>query len=90
MSDDARTSCPAGRVSTESCPGVNRRNLLKSLGVAGLTLGTAQSVEARGSGKAEAAFPSARHALRLPAELRSLPPKPIYARPPDARAKDAA
>jgi tRNA threonylcarbamoyl adenosine modification protein YeaZ len=52
--------------------------------------GAAKLVEARGSGKAEAAFPSARHALRLPAELRSLPPKPIYARPPDARAKDAA
>jgi tRNA threonylcarbamoyladenosine biosynthesis protein TsaB len=52
--------------------------------------GAAKLVDARGSGEATAAWPSARNALRLPAELRSLPPKPIYARAPDARARNAA
>jgi hypothetical protein len=35
-------------------------------------------------------LPSARHALRLPEALRSLPPKPHYARAPDAKIKEAA
>ena len=52
--------------------------------------GAAKLVEARGRGEAEAAWPSARNVLRLPHELRSLSPKPIYARAPDARARDAA
>lgn len=52
--------------------------------------GAARLVEARGQGNAEAAWPSARNAMRLPEELRTLPPKPIYARPPDARARNAA
>ena len=52
--------------------------------------GAARLVEARGRGSAEAAWPSARNALRLPEELRALPPKPIYARAPDARARNAA
>jgi len=52
--------------------------------------GAAKLVEARGRGEAESAWPSARNALRLPEELRSLPAKPIYARAPDARARDAA
>ena len=47
-------------------------------------------VEARGRGEAEELWPSARNALRLPETLRSLPPKPVYARAPDARAKAAA
>jgi tRNA threonylcarbamoyl adenosine modification protein YeaZ len=47
-------------------------------------------VQARGSGTAESAMPSARNALRLPKALRMLPPKPIYARAPDARARNAA
>lgn len=47
-------------------------------------------VEARGSGEAVDAWPSAINALRLPEALRSLPPKPIYARAPDARARSAA
>jgi tRNA threonylcarbamoyladenosine biosynthesis protein TsaB len=47
-------------------------------------------VEARGHGRAEEAWPSARNALRLPTELRSLPPKPVYARAPDARVRSAA
>ena len=47
-------------------------------------------VEARGSGQAVEGWPSAAHALRLSEELRTLVPKPVYARAPDARAKDAA
>ena len=52
--------------------------------------GAAKLVDARGSGEAKAVWPSARNALRLPTGLRSLPPKPIYARAPDARARNAA
>ena len=47
-------------------------------------------VDARGSGRAEEVWPSARNALRLATEYRSLPPKPVYARAPDARVKTAA
>ena len=47
-------------------------------------------VEARGRGDAQGGWPSARHALRLPEELRSLAPKPVYARAPDAKSKAAA
>lgn len=47
-------------------------------------------VEAQGTGRAVDGWPSARNALRLPKQLRSLPPRPIYARDPDARAKVAA
>jgi tRNA threonylcarbamoyl adenosine modification protein YeaZ len=46
-------------------------------------------VDARGFGDAVDSLPSARHALLLPTELASLPPKPIYARAPDARPKAA-
>lgn len=52
--------------------------------------GAAKLVEARGRGDAEAAWPSARNALRLPVALSTLPPRPIYARAPDARARNAA
>jgi tRNA threonylcarbamoyladenosine biosynthesis protein TsaB len=47
-------------------------------------------VEARGTGEARDAWPSAANALKLPEALRSLPPKPVYARAPDARVKQAA
>lgn len=47
-------------------------------------------VEARGSGEAVEGWPSARNVMRLPEELRSLSPKPIYARAPDAKVKTAA
>jgi tRNA threonylcarbamoyladenosine biosynthesis protein TsaB len=47
-------------------------------------------IEARRDGRAAAGWPSARNALRLPEALRSFPPKPIYARAPDARARNAA
>jgi tRNA threonylcarbamoyl adenosine modification protein YeaZ len=52
--------------------------------------GAKQLVDARGSGDAREAWPSAASALKLPAALRSLPAKPVYARAPDARAKEAA
>lgn len=52
--------------------------------------GARQLVDARGWGEALEAWPSASNALRLPAGLRSLAPKPVYARAPDARVKEAA
>jgi tRNA threonylcarbamoyladenosine biosynthesis protein TsaB len=52
--------------------------------------GAAQLVEARGWGEARDAYPSAANALLLPLRLRSLAPHPVYARAPDARAKEAA
>jgi tRNA threonylcarbamoyl adenosine modification protein YeaZ len=47
-------------------------------------------VGARGSGEARDLWPSAANALKLPHALRSLPPKPVYARAPDARVPEAA
>ena len=52
--------------------------------------GAAELVAARGWGQAVEAWPSAADALKLPDELRALPPRPLYARAPDARAKEAA
>lgn len=48
--------------------------------------GAAALVAARGSGEAIALLPSAAHALRLPEALRTLDPKPLYGRAPDAKA----
>jgi tRNA threonylcarbamoyl adenosine modification protein YeaZ len=48
--------------------------------------GAAALISARGSGEARSGWPAAANAMRLPEALRSLPPKPIYARAPDARA----
>ena len=47
-------------------------------------------VDARGWGNALELWPSAANALRLPQPLRNLPPKPVYARAPDARVPKAA
>jgi len=52
--------------------------------------GSEALVEARGWGDAREAWPSAANALKLPKPLRSLAPKPVYARAPDARAREAA
>jgi tRNA threonylcarbamoyl adenosine modification protein YeaZ len=52
--------------------------------------GAAQLVEARGWGDAREAWPSAANAMKLRAGLRNLPAKPVYARAPDARAREAA
>ncbi|MDQ3074258.1 MAG: tRNA (adenosine(37)-N6)-threonylcarbamoyltransferase complex dimerization subunit type 1 TsaB [Pseudomonadota bacterium] len=47
-------------------------------------------VARRGHGEARATLPRAAHALRLPLALRSLDPRPVYARAPDARPVVAA
>jgi tRNA threonylcarbamoyladenosine biosynthesis protein TsaB len=52
--------------------------------------GSEALVAARGWGDAREVLPSARHALRLPEVLRSLEPRPLYARAPDARVPAAA
>ena len=52
--------------------------------------GARQLVEARGWGEARDSWPCAANALKLPDSLRSWPPKPVYARAPDARAREAA
>jgi tRNA threonylcarbamoyladenosine biosynthesis protein TsaB len=52
--------------------------------------GARRLVEARGWGDARDAWPSAARALDLPEALRNLPPKPVYARAPDAKAREAA
>lgn len=52
--------------------------------------GAAALVAARGSGEAQDRLPFAADALKLPRELRSLSPKPLYARAPDAKVKAAA
>ena len=52
--------------------------------------GAQQLVDARGWGEAREAWPSAARALSLPESLRNLPAKPVYARAPDAKAREAA
>jgi hypothetical protein len=52
--------------------------------------GAAELIAARGNGVAVEAEASASDALRLPLALRSLPARPLYARAPDARAREAA
>jgi tRNA threonylcarbamoyladenosine biosynthesis protein TsaB len=47
-------------------------------------------VAARGHGEALPLLPSAANVLRLPPRQRSLDPKPLYARAPDARPREAA
>lgn len=52
--------------------------------------GAKQLVDARGWGEAREAWPSAANALKVPSTMRSLPPKPVYARAPDAKVREAA
>ena len=47
-------------------------------------------VDARGWGEAREQWPSASNVLRLPESQRSLAPRPVYARAPDARVPEAA
>jgi tRNA threonylcarbamoyladenosine biosynthesis protein TsaB len=47
-------------------------------------------VEARGFGEAREAWPCAADALNIPEALRSLAPRPLYGRAPDARVPQAA
>ena len=51
--------------------------------------GAAALVAARGFGEAVEALPAAASALHLTLPLRSLPPRPVYARAPDAKPKAA-
>jgi hypothetical protein len=52
--------------------------------------GARQLVEARGWGTARDLWPSAAHALGLHEEMRTMAPKPLYARAPDAGTRRAA
>lgn len=52
--------------------------------------GAGQLIDARGWGEAREAWPSAANSLCLPQALRSLEPRPVYARAPDARPRQAA
>ena len=52
--------------------------------------GARQLIEARGWGEARDALPSAAHAMQVPEAARRMPPKPVYVRAPDARAREAA
>ncbi len=47
-------------------------------------------VTARGDGESLSLLPSAARALDLPTRLRTLEPRPLYARAPDARPREAA
>ena len=52
--------------------------------------GAESLVAARGDGEALPLLPSASRALDLPLRLRTLDPRPLYARAPDARPREAA
>ena len=52
--------------------------------------GAGALIDIRRFGQARELWPSAANALRLPEPLRSLSPKPLYARAPDARVPEAA
>jgi tRNA threonylcarbamoyladenosine biosynthesis protein TsaB len=66
-----------------SLPPVEAAALIRAHRAAGS--GAAALVEARGSGEAIDALPRAADARLLPSALRSLPPRPIYGRAPDAK-----
>jgi tRNA threonylcarbamoyl adenosine modification protein YeaZ len=77
-------------------PGSQLRNLTPAAAAVVTTAplivgsGARQLVDARGWGEAREAWPCAARALRLPESLRNLPAKPVYARAPDAKAREAA
>ena len=52
--------------------------------------GAAALIEARGWGESRDLLPSAADSMQIPADQRSLPAKPVYARTPDARPRQAA
>jgi tRNA threonylcarbamoyl adenosine modification protein YeaZ len=52
--------------------------------------GARQLVETRGWGEVRDLWPSAANVMRLPQSLRTLRPRPVYARAPDARVPEAA
>ena len=83
---DSRTLCPATELlnakADEAAQSISATLVVGS--------GAKSLVDARGRGEALELWPSAGNALRLPYEARNLPPRPIYARAPDARAPQAA
>lgn len=83
---DTRTRRPTSELVNAS-PGEAARKITADLAVGS---GAMALAEARGWGKARELWPCAANALGLPEALRSLAPKPIYARAPDARAREAA
>ena len=83
---DAATAEP--RSELKNLPPVEAARFATAILVVGS--GAKQLVEARGWGEAREAWPSAANALRLPEPLRMLAPKPVYARAPDARVREAA
>ncbi|HVM37771.1 MAG TPA: tRNA (adenosine(37)-N6)-threonylcarbamoyltransferase complex dimerization subunit type 1 TsaB [Sphingomicrobium sp.] len=80
----------------ELVPAGDLRNLAPIDAAAAITAplvigsGAAELVAARGHGEAVDALASAAEVLRLPAAMRNLFPRPLYARAPDARAREAA
>jgi tRNA threonylcarbamoyl adenosine modification protein YeaZ len=83
---DAMTAAPLGEL--RNLPPAEAASFVTAPLVIGS--GARQLIEARGWGEGREAWPSAANALRLPDALRSLAPKPVYARAPDARAREAA
>jgi len=83
---DRSPLAPAGELLNQS-----PQDAADSIGTA-LVVGTGAGllVAARGTGEAIDLYPSASHALGLPAPLRSLEPRPLYGRAPDARPRQAA
>jgi tRNA threonylcarbamoyl adenosine modification protein YeaZ len=71
-----------------NCPPAEAAKLISAQMVVGS--GAAELIAARGFGDARDALPSAANALLLPETLRTLTPKPVYARAPDARVRQAA
>lgn len=77
-------------------PTIELRNAAPSdaarLLTADLVVGTGAKalIDARGWGEARELWPSAANTLRLPKEFRDLAPKPVYARAPDAKVREAA
>ncbi|MBA2466531.1 MAG: tRNA (adenosine(37)-N6)-threonylcarbamoyltransferase complex dimerization subunit type 1 TsaB [Sphingomonas sp.] len=81
--DGPRPSSPLVNLNPADAAACTAANLVVGTGAAAL-------VGARGSGEARDAWPNAADALKLPLELRTLEPRPLYARAPDARASQAA
>jgi tRNA threonylcarbamoyladenosine biosynthesis protein TsaB len=83
---DPGTHEPTSRL-VNATPAAAARNTTTDLVVGS---GAQAVVDVRGWGEARELWPCAENALRLPEALRCLSPKPVYARAPDARAREAA
>lgn len=84
-------SFDADRASTgefANLPPLDAAALIRSEHVIGS--GARALIDARGQGTADEHWPAAADALNIPLPLRSLEPKPLYGRAPDARVPKAA